>query len=196
MASLPPSLTTELQAVNVMLSVIGEAPVNQLEGANISDVATARNILAEVSKEVQSKGWDFNTEDNYPLVPDVDGNICLPANIARVAVDITSYPDHDFVQRGLRLYDKKQHTYEVPHTVEAKIVLILDFEEMPEPFRRYVTIKASRIFQDRTVGSDTLHGFSAKDEAVAYVAMVDADADSDDATIFDAAHMQVMIRRR
>ena len=39
--------TTELQAVNTMLSVIGEAPVNSITGTTTVDVSVAKNILDE-----------------------------------------------------------------------------------------------------------------------------------------------------
>lgn len=41
-------------AVNVMLSVIGEAPVNTITGALTVDVIQAKAILNQVSREVQS----------------------------------------------------------------------------------------------------------------------------------------------
>ena len=53
--------TTELQAVNQMLSVIGEAPVNSITGTVTTDVSVAKNILDETSMSVQSMGWNFNT---------------------------------------------------------------------------------------------------------------------------------------
>ena len=37
--------TSELQAVNIMLSTIGEAPVNSITGTTTVDVSTAKNIL-------------------------------------------------------------------------------------------------------------------------------------------------------
>ena len=46
--------TTELQAINIMLSVVGEAPVNSITGTTTVDVSTAKNILDETSMSVQS----------------------------------------------------------------------------------------------------------------------------------------------
>ena len=48
--------TTELQAVNIMLSTIGEAPVNSITGTTTVDVSTAKNILDETSMSIQSLG--------------------------------------------------------------------------------------------------------------------------------------------
>ena len=48
---------TELDAVNEMLGVIGEPPVNTLEVIENVDVANALRILHKTSRYVQSKGW-------------------------------------------------------------------------------------------------------------------------------------------
>ena len=44
--------TTQLQAVNSMLSTIGEAPVNSLS-SGLVDAETAETVLNEVSRDVQ-----------------------------------------------------------------------------------------------------------------------------------------------
>jgi hypothetical protein len=76
------SPTTKLEAVNTMLSTIGEAPVNSL-ATGLIDAETAETILNNVSREVQARGWNFNTEYDYTFSPNVDGEIDLPANIIR-----------------------------------------------------------------------------------------------------------------
>lgn len=53
-----PTPTTELEAVNTMLSGIGEAPVNSLSEVT-ADVSLARHILNEVSREVQLEGFQL-----------------------------------------------------------------------------------------------------------------------------------------
>ena len=62
--------TTKLEAINTMLSNVGEAPVNSLTGSLTNDVQLAQNILDEISREVQSAGWHFNTDKEVPLAPD------------------------------------------------------------------------------------------------------------------------------
>ena len=89
--------TSELSAVNIILSGIGEAPVNSLSDTT-SDVAVALNILAEVSKEVQTEGWQWNTEDDYPLTPGDDGRIKLHPSIVRV--HFRDPDDRELVIRG------------------------------------------------------------------------------------------------
>ncbi len=54
-----PSTTTELQAVNTILSAIGELPTTAtvLTNGTSADVSMAKQILDEVNREVQAEGW-------------------------------------------------------------------------------------------------------------------------------------------
>ena len=56
-----PTSMTELEAVNVLLTTIGEQPINSFWNQT-TDVTIARQVLNEVNREVQSQGWHFNTE--------------------------------------------------------------------------------------------------------------------------------------
>ena len=177
------SATTKLEAVNIMLSTIGENPVNSLT-SGLVDAELAETILASVSKAVQSEGWNFNTEKKVSFSADSSGHIILPANILRA--DATVEADAlDLVQRGLKMYDKKNHTYNINKAVNLDTIIELEFEILPEVARRYITLKAARIFQDRVVGSETLHKFNQEDELMAYNQLKDFEADSEDISIFD-----------
>jgi len=106
------ALTTKLNAVNTMISVIGEAPVNSLGGTAVPvTVVQAENTLDETSRAIQSEGWHFNTEHEYTLTPNTfDSKIILPNNTLRIDLDPEIYTENDPVQRGLTLYDRKNHT--------------------------------------------------------------------------------------
>lgn len=176
--------TSTLEAINIMLSSIGETPVNSLE-SGLVDAEMAEMILNATSREVQSRGWKFNTERKYRITPATNtGEIILPSNALKADLSVEN-GEFDLVQRGNRMYDLLSHSYKIGKTVELDIVVFLDFELLPEAARHYITVKASRTFQDRTVGSDTLHGFQEKDETWALVEMKDAEADTGDYTIFD-----------
>lgn len=159
------NVTTKLSAVNTMLFTIGESPVNTLEGGLVVDAVTAQQVLDDVSREVQSEGWGFNTEKNYPLTRQAFAPFVIYVPDTALECD-PSDPTSEITVRGNRLYDLKNHTFEFPDTskIECNIVWNLDFEELPETARRYITIRAARIFQDGAVGSDTLHTFTERDE--------------------------------
>ena len=126
----------------------------------------AETILESVNREVQGQGMDFNRELNVTFNPDSNSNIILPANILRA--DSTQRNNNlDLVQRGLKMYNRTDNTFTVTQTVYLDIVTMLNFEDLPEVAKRYITVRAARIFLDRTVGSTTLLGFTLKDEAQA-----------------------------
>ena len=79
-----PTSMTELEAVNILLTTIGEAPVNTLTGNQVTDVTIANQVLTEVSREVQAQGWHFNTEDKVVLSRNEFNQIVVPADVARI----------------------------------------------------------------------------------------------------------------
>lgn len=184
--------TTTLEAVNIMLSTIGESPVNSLS-SGLVDAETAQTILNTTSKAVQAEGWHFNSELAVRYAPDSTGVIILPSNILRADATKGSGTEHtdslgkplDLVQRGLKMYDRRNHTFNLGKTVELDVIIELDFEELPEIARRYITIRAGRTFHDRVLGSQALHGFQEKDEDRAYFELRSAEGDTADYTIFD-----------
>lgn len=175
--------TTKLEAVNIMLSTIGESPVNSLS-SGLVDAEMAETILNSVSRAVQSEGWNFNREQNLLVAPTLEGEIVVPNNTLRA--DATNIPDSlDLVQRGKRMYDKQNHTFIINKDVKLDLVVELEFEDLPEVARRYIAIKSSRIFQDRVVGSDTLHGFNQQDEAQCYFELKEFENATEDFNIMD-----------
>lgn len=192
------NLTTKLEAVNVMLSTIGEAAVNSLS-SGLLDAETAETILDNVTRSVQTTGWSFNEEVDYTLSPDSGGNLNLPANCLRVdlAKSESKYrnANFDYVQRGTKLYDKINHTYAINETVKVDMIIILDFDELPEAARRFIAIRASRIFQERVVGSETLSRFSDDDENTAWLDLLHTESDVNDYNIFDDSSTYRVLNR-
>lgn len=155
---------TELEAVNLMLEGVGESPVNQITDTGIADVEIATSILHNTSRNIQSRGWTFNNETNYPLTRDVDGYIYVPTNCLKIdAVDTNK----DVVQRGDRLYDKTNHTYIFEEDLTVDLTLFLPFEELPQSARTYIYVFASRDFQKKVLGSETITSITKEDEAAA-----------------------------
>lgn len=166
------TLTTELDAINIMLGTIGESPINSLDAATgVVDAVTARSILSEVAVQVQEEGWHFNTDYEFVLTPSVGtGEIFVAPNT--IEVDVSAYTsDHDVAIRGNRLYDRKNKTYSFANSIKADLTILLEFNELPQAARHYITVRSARVFQQRVVGSDTLGSFTEQDEARALRAM-------------------------
>lgn len=177
--------TTKLQAINTMLSVVGEPPVNSLS-AQRADSLIAQNILDEVAREVLSYGWQFNTENDVLMTPETStGYIYIGDSIVRVDMD-PIYQNYDIVIRGNRLFNRKTNTYAFTEEIKVIQIILMDFDDLPEVAKRYITVRAARIYQDRVVGSERLHGFNAQDEIAALVKMSEYENEVGDYTIFDS----------
>ena len=167
--------TTELESINIMLAAIGEAPINSLTGTLPVDARLAQSTLTEVSKEVQSEGWSFNTEIDVTLTRDVSNHISLSTDVLRVDPNIHQPPTIDAIQRSLKLYDRLNNKYEFDEDLICTIVYFRDFNEITEPARRYITIKAARIFVDRLVSDDGLRTYTQQDETRARAILMETD---------------------
>ena len=168
--------TTELESVNIMLAAIGESPVNTLTGTLPVDVRLAQSTLTEVNKEVQSEGWSFNTEIDVTQQRDSSTQqINLSTDILRIDPNIHQHPTIDAIQRGLKLYDRLNNTYIFDEDLICTVVYFRTFVEIPEPARRYITIKAARIFVDRLVSDDGLRTYTQQDEVRARAILMETD---------------------
>lgn len=167
------SMTSELDAINIMLGTIGESPINSLDAATgVVDAVTARAILSEVSVQVQEEGWHFNTDYEFVLTPALSTKeIYVAPNTIEVDASAYDRNDIDVAIRGNRLYDRKNKTYEFEQSIKADLTILLEFNELPQAARHYITVRAARVFQQRVVGSEILGSFTEKDEARALRSM-------------------------
>tara|TARA_B100001287_G_C22529787_1_gene456777 strand:+ start:16 stop:624 length:609 start_codon:yes stop_codon:yes gene_type:complete len=186
---MPLNTTSKLEAVNTMLGSIGEAPVNSLT-SGLVDAETAEKILDSVSREVQARGWSFNTDINLLYTPDASNanQISLTSSVLRIEMAEAKTEHLDVVQRGLKLYNRAKASFYFDPSVtgvKMNVVTLLEFGDLPEAAKRYITLRAARIFQDRVVSSSELHGFQQRDELMALVELEDADGQVSDHNIFD-----------
>lgn len=183
---------SELDAVNAMLEVIGQQPVNTLETSGVTDATIARGILHNTSRAVQGLGLHCNTEYNYTLSPDVDGYVQLPSNTLKVD---PSDRTQDYVLRGAKLYNLKDHTFVFTEDVDVDITFFLAFTDLSQPARDYITIRSARRFARRVLGSDTLDTLTAEEEQQAKATLMAEDADVGDYSIFDNYSVARVVQR-
>ncbi len=170
-----PSLTpiSELDAVNVLLELIGDQPVNTLEVSGNSIVAQARDLLEKTSRDIQSAGLYCNSRYNYDLYPDVDGYIDVPKTVLSLRSSSASRNlavmsrTTDNRQTVRSLFDLDNNTFIFTSSVKVDLVMFLDFESLSQPARNYVIIKAGRILQARSKHDVTGFQLSAAEELTA-----------------------------
>ena len=172
--------TTELECINIMLAAIGEAPINTLTGTLPVDAVTAQKTLNEINKDVQNEGWSFNQEFNVKLTRDASNQIALGTDMLKVDANVFDHPTIDVIQRGLKMYDRKNNTYVFDTDLTCNITYFRNFDEIPESARRYINIRAARVFVDRLVGDDGLRTYTAQDEARARANLMENDMDNAD----------------
>ena len=172
--------TTELECINIMLAAIGEAPVNSLTGTVPVDVRIAQSTLTEVNKQVQSEGWSFNTEIDVTLTRNASNNVVLGTDVLRVNPQTHDHPSIDAIQRGLKLYDRKNNTFIFDEDLKCTVVYFRSFDELPEQARSYMTIKAARIFVDRLVSDQSLRTYTQEDEIRARSVLMETDLSNAD----------------
>jgi len=189
---------TELDAVNTMLTSIGSSPVNTLAVVGVRDINIARSALSSTLRSVLLRGWSFNTDTNYELVPDGTSNILVPDTALWVEPCDRS---KDYVVRyadtQAMLYDKKNHTFTITdNPLKVDIIWALPFEAIPEAARGYITTKAARIFQSQIIGSDVLYRFTADHETEAFATLKRLEARTKKVNILNGGHNMRATRSR
>lgn len=184
--------TTRLQAINSMLSAIGESPVNSLDSTATADVALAQHILDEVLRDLMTRQWSWNYLWNQTLQKDSDGYIAVPANWA--AVDHDTY---DYIEKGGYLYDQENETDVFTSDVTGlKATVMLDWDDMPQAARQYAVVRASRIFVNRHGGSPEAVGpYTAADERTAWNLLQEFEGEQADFNIFKNPDVMPGLRR-
>tara|TARA_E500000081_G_scaffold147756_1_gene172391 strand:+ start:1196 stop:1801 length:606 start_codon:yes stop_codon:yes gene_type:complete len=161
--------TTELQAVNTLLSIIGEAPINTITNQTGVDVAQAIQILDETNVEVQSRGWHFNTDTNKKTTIDDTGKIPVASNVVQLDAAKGYTSQYNIVLRDGFIYDLENHTDQFTSAPTIDQITIQKFEAIPEVFRKLIVTRAGRKFQARVVGSTELQAFTEFDEQQALI---------------------------
>ena len=187
--------TTELMAINIMLTAIGSSPISSLTGAQTADGTIAKNILDEIRRAVLSKGWAFNSETKKTFAIDGAGAVDVPSNV--LAIDVTDgyNTDVDAIQRGTEMYDKRNHTAVFTKDLTCDVIYNLELEDIPETGRRYITIRAARVLHDRVIGSQNEHMYTLQDEMFAQADMQEHEAMTGDYNIFDTITTKAIINR-
>ena len=179
-------MTTQLEAINQMLSGIGQAPVVSLDVAN-PEIAIAIDVLDQVDREVQGEGWHFNTEVAYPFTADASGIISVPSTVLQLSDNkFANNQKYQTVLRSGKLYDKIKHTYvfTANEVVKCDVIWKEDFEDLPQVFKDYITQRATRVFAGRVMGSQEMVTFNAQDEALLRANCIAYDTSSSDVNIF------------
>lgn len=156
---------TELEAVNLILKNMGEESVSTITGTIALDASEALATLREVSKQVQSRGWWFNTE-YQTLAIDGDSKYPLPANTLQVRSAGTDEATPVIARDGF-LYNMTEFEHSLTWTSsthKVRVVLGLSWDNLPQVARQYIALRASRVYQISQLGDSMNSQDDMKDE--------------------------------
>jgi hypothetical protein len=143
---------TKLDIVNACLKTMGETKLNTLEDDHVYK-DDAEDLIERVTRDVSSLSLWFNTEW-VELQPQATSKyIMVPTDVIKleVAPRCSGYA----VQRGRRMYDVRRNTYEFDGPIGAKIVRLLDFDNMPYEAQMFVRDDTVLRFQSDFDGDNT-----------------------------------------
>lgn len=186
--AIPADLSTELRAVNLILAGQGEQPVDSLDDTGTSLATDAQEALYEASRTVQTKGWYWNREEDYPLSRDSSGEMPLPVNT--LVVHSIRCGTVKAVQRGQKLYNRTGHTYSFPdnETVKVDLTVYLTWEELPEFARHPIIYIAQRRFQMRQLTSTAIDAAIRDDLDACYATLREKEDEQGPHNILEEGH--------
>lgn len=165
--------TTKLQAINVILTTIGESQTNTITGTLPWETDLAVSILDETVRELCLNKWVFNFEKEISIIPDGSNRLLVASNYIQVEPADTA-DKNEYVMRPISagsstfmIYDITNKTSTFTAAKSFNVTYLLDFEELPEAAKRYVTIRAARVYADRLMASGEVRAFTERDEVEA-----------------------------
>lgn len=174
----------QIDAVNRMLTYIGEirlaADTNLDTLAEGSDGQVALQALEDCTRDVQLRGWWFNTF-NMTLAPDVDGYIAIPLSWLKVTT-----PNDNYIVDNHKLFDRDNESYLFDDNVEAIVVVDKPFDDLPETVANYITFRASKDLSLRTLGMSEVYQVLAREEAEAQNEMYKENVENNQLNLVDA----------
>jgi len=179
------AVSTELDAVNQILSSVGQAPVTTLDLQN-PEVAIVLTTLREVNKQVQAEGWHFNYEQNYTFTPDSNTKeIAFPTNVLRLDTNKEKHQDkYNPVRRDGKFYDKRNHTYEWEDAIKADVTWLFEFDDVPPAIQLYIIARAARLAANKMVGDANLSQLLQEQELQTRAAAIEYECNQADYSIF------------
>ena len=184
--------------LNLSSSATGNITMNkavvsyEVETQTNPDVAIAYNTLTEVTREVQSEGWVYNTERNYDgLQPDASTKkITIPNNViqADLSQDYVNNLGRNVVNRGGVLYDTITHTdvWDTDETLYLDVLWEFEYENIPQPIQAYIVARAAAIVSSRVIGDPNQYQMLQQKEAYARAMALEYDCNQGDHSFFGA----------
>lgn len=178
------AVSTELDAVNQILSSVGQAPVTTLDLQN-PEVAIVTNTLREVNRMVQADGWIFNSEKGIKLTPNSSTKkILLPLDVLQVDCNETQRNRYNIVRRNGGIYDRLGHTDVFEEPLIVDIIYLFSFSDVPAAIQAYIVARAARMCTVKMVGDAQLNKLLAEQEGITRASAIEYECSQGDYSMF------------
>ena len=160
---------------------------SRIESQTNPDVAIALNTLREVSREVQSEGWSFNKELDYPITPDASNEVPIANNILQMDLNksYTQNMDRDSINREGKLYDKTAHSFVwTDATLYVDIIWYFDWPSIPTVIQSFIIARAAAVVSSRIIGDVNQYQMLIQKEAFAKSTALEYECNQGDYTFF------------
>ena len=160
---------------------------SRIESQTNPDVAIALNTLREVSREVQSEGWSFNKESDYPITPDSSNEVVIANNILQIDLNktYTQNMGRDSINREGKLYDKITHSFVwTDATLYVDIIWYFDWPSIPTIIKSFIIARAAAIVSSRIIGDPNQYQILIQKEAFAKSTALEYECNQGDYTFF------------
>tara|TARA_R100001230_G_scaffold5142_3_gene1770 strand:+ start:389 stop:1273 length:885 start_codon:yes stop_codon:yes gene_type:complete len=160
---------------------------SRVESQTNPDVAIALNTLRDVSREVQSEGWSFNKEYDYPIEPDSNDEVVIPNNMLQIDLNptYTQNMDRDAINREGKLYDKTAHSFTwTDDKLYVDVIWYFDWTSIPTPIQSFIIAKAATIVSSRIIGDPNQYQMLQQKEALAQSTALEYECNQGDYTFF------------
>jgi hypothetical protein len=162
--------TTELQAVNAILSAVGEPPVT---GLGTTDSTNVEQVLQESYIVIQEVGWSWNTRAHI-FTSSASGasfQYIVPDSIIRLDLDETD--ERNLTIRNNYIYDLENNTnlFTTSGSKTIDVVELLAWVDLPQSARTAIVRRASRMYLQRYLPDSALLQTARIDEEISMLVL-------------------------
>ena len=131
----------EISEVNKVMRFIGEPPVTALNSNSLASECV--RLLRDTDKELQGRGWWFNTETDVELTANVSGQITVPTDA--LSVELNDYATRIKTVGGVRyLYNLKDKSYTSwSGTIKATVIYERTLIDTPQKYLEYLNVRVA-----------------------------------------------------
>jgi hypothetical protein len=140
-------MKTTLTAVNDILRRVGKPPVSALDTNGSSTHAHIERFLSDASRDVQKRGWQWNTKYNVEAAPSTNlGQINVSDLETTDVFNIDTYgadTNKNVTRQGQFLFDLDNNTNVFTSAVKVQYSYEVTFPNVPDAFQDWIIAKAA-----------------------------------------------------